>query len=71
MELMRSQLKDKVVKIFNFAMLVFLISFVLGFAVGFKTCRYIVDTRMKESVSVGGFVYEGKVYEIKERVINK
>lgn len=44
--------------------------FLFGISVGCFLGYQVYKWRMKEVVSVGGFLFDGKIYDVKERKIN-
>lgn len=46
----------------------FFLSFLIGVSTGCLISYKIYRMKMDESINVGGFLYEKKIYDIKERI---
>jgi len=48
-----------------------IVAFLFGTSFGYKLATHLYKQKMDEAVKVGGLVYEGKVYDLKERLVVK
>ena len=60
---------DKLSKLVTYYVSIFIVSLCIGTYFGFKIASHVFEKKMDEAIMLGGIVYKGKVYDVKERVM--